>query len=247
MRTFLIILSLLSVSCKISDFQEQDAILDFRFYINEGWNAFETINLDSTLIDSSDYYYNLSLQMFEVSILAINSEFATQNFLGPYYKSYIGIGWTQLYYAGTFLDPAEYYLRDSLREKSKFYFDSALVDLENSLSDEVLIQDWCNTYSGLSYINYYLGLNDTSYFNNSLSFSDSLIIKKSNYEFYHDQLNYKNIHYLRGKIFLKKEKYNNACIEITEAIHDTDLPCSCEIDNIDMGLLLDCFDRFAND
>ena len=240
----LLILSLLSVSCEVSDFQEQDEILDFGFYLNEGWKAFETINLDSTLIDSSDYYYNLSLQMFEVSILAINSEFATQNFLGPYYKSYIGIGWTQLYYAGTFLDPAEYYLRDSLREKSKFYFDSALVDLENSLSDEVLIQDWCNTYSGLSYINYYLGLNDTSYFNNSLSFSDSLIIKKSNYEFYHDQLNYKNIHYLRGKIFLRKGKYNNACTEIKMATDDT---CSCIIDNIDMGILLDCFDQFAND
>ena len=35
--------------------------------------------------------------------------------------------------------------------------------------DQILSQDWCDTYLGLFYTNYYLGLNDTSYFNFSLS------------------------------------------------------------------------------
>ena len=32
------------ISC--SDFQEQEQILDYEEYIYQGWNAFETVNLD---------------------------------------------------------------------------------------------------------------------------------------------------------------------------------------------------------
>ena len=46
-------------------------------------------------------------------------EFTDQNFSGPKYKSFNGKAWSQLYYAGEFLEPELSNVRDSLRQESK--------------------------------------------------------------------------------------------------------------------------------
>jgi len=236
------------ISCYsvLSDFEEIDEILSYNYYLDQGWNAFETINLSST--DSTENinhseYYDLALEMFNISILSIDDEFQQQNFMGPYYKSYNALGWTYLYYAGEFLEPSNSDIRDSLRNQSVFYFDSALTSLNNSLSEDICSQDWCDTYLGLSYTHYYRGLDNSNYFDSTLFYSDLLINEKPYYNFYHDELNYKNVHYLRGKIYLIKELYNEAYNEIQNSIED----CNPYIDDeLNIELLLECFDRFAN-
>ena len=71
-------------------------------------------------------YYELALEMFDISLQAIGFEFTDQNFVGPKYKSFNGKAWSQLYYAGEFLEPELSNIRDSLRQESKIYFDQAL-------------------------------------------------------------------------------------------------------------------------
>ena len=138
-RFLSLIMMLLMLSCYsvISEFSENEEILDYTYYLNEGWKAFESVNLyDSLSIDEHDEYYDLALEMFNISIQAIQSEFSDQQFIGPYYQAYNGIGWSQLYYAGEFLDNDN--IRDSLRNESIISFESAYNDLINSQSDEIL-------------------------------------------------------------------------------------------------------------
>mgnify|MGYP001164108045 FL=1 len=226
----------------VSEYEENEEILDYTYYINAGWNTFESVNLTDTVsISDHDEFYILSLEFFNIAIQAIDSEFSSQEFVGPYYKAYNGIGWNQLYYAGTYLNDIN--KRDSLRNESIETFQMSHQDLLKSDFDEILNQDWCDMYLGLFYTNYYLGLTDTSYFNSSLSYSDTLLSIKPQYNFIHDQLDYKNIHYLRGKIYLRKQLYNEAYEEIKIVIDDCDPFVS---DEIDLNKLFDCFDQFSN-
>ena len=228
----------------LSEFSENEEILDYKFYINEGWKTFEAVNLsDTLLIEQHDDYYILALEFFNVAIDAINSEFISQQFVGPYYQAYNGIGWSQLYYAGEFLNNSN--TRDSLRNESIISFELAYDDLITSGFDQILNQDRCNTYLGLFYTNYYLGLNDTSYFNLSLVYSDTLLSIKPDYSFNHDELDYRNIHYLRGKIYLRKQLYDMAFNEIKVIVEDCN-PYSNGNEDIDINLLFDCFDQFSN-
>tara|TARA_B100001113_G_scaffold343107_1_gene330056 strand:- start:1421 stop:2170 length:750 start_codon:yes stop_codon:yes gene_type:complete len=246
MRFFYILLSMLMMSCYsfVSEFSENEEILDYKYYINEGWKAFESVNLSDTLLmEQHADYYELSLEFFNVAIQAIDSEFSSQQFVGPYYQAYNGIGWNQLYYAGEFLNNNQ--KRDSLRNESILSFQLAYDDLINSEFDQILNQDWCDTYLGLFYTNYYLGLNDTSYFNFSLSYSDTLLSIKPLYHFNHDELDYRNIHYLRGKIYLRKNLYELAFNEIKIVIEDCN-PYINDGEEIDLNLLFDCFDEFSN-
>ena len=96
----------------------------------------------------------------------------------------------------------------------------------------------------LFYTNYYLGLSDTSYFNSSLTYSDTLLSIKPQYSFNHDELDYKNIHYLRGRIYLRKQLYNQAYNEIKIVIEDCDPFIG---DELDLNQLFDCFDQFSNE
>ena len=75
-------LLLFCIMFSCSEFEEHEAILDYTYYIHEGWVAFETINLDN-LSDNNSYYYDLALEMFNTSIQAIESEFSDQSLLGP--------------------------------------------------------------------------------------------------------------------------------------------------------------------
>ena len=233
------LLIIFMISC--SDFQEQEEILDYSEYLYQGWNAFETVNLNDLSQDSTNiYYYELALDMFEVSVQAINYEFVAQNLIGPHYKSYNGIGWTQLYYSSEFLDPSVHYKRDSLREESKAYFDKSHYSLESqNENSDIVSQDRCDTYSGLGYIHYYNGLNNFS-FDSSLIFSSQLLNECPEYIFEHDELDFRNIYYLRGKIYLYQENYSQACIEINQANS-----CDCDSNNVDIDILLDCFDQFS--
>ena len=148
----------------ISEYSESEEILDYKFYIDEGWKSFEAVNLsDTLLVDEHGDYYILALEFFNVAIQAIDTEFSSQQFTGPYYQAHNGIGWTQLYYAGQFLNDNQ--TRDSLRNESILSFQYAIENLNTSSFDQILNQDRCDTYSGLFYTNYYLGLNDTSFFN----------------------------------------------------------------------------------
>ena len=227
----------------VSEFEENEEILDYAYYIEEGWNTFEAVNLSDTIfIDQQSEYYELSLEFFNVAIQAIDSEFASQEFVGPYYKAYNGIGWNQLYYAGTFLN--DDYKRDSLRNESIETFKMSHQDLLRSEFEQILNQDWCDMYLGLFYTNYYLGLVDTSYFNSSLAYSDTLLSIKPQYSFNHDELDYKNIHYLRGRIYLRKQLYNQAYDEIKIVIEDCDPFIG---DELDLNQLFDCFDQFSNE
>ena len=62
--------------------------------------------------------------------------------------------------------------------------------------------------------------------------------------FSHDELNYRNVHYLRGKIYLQKDMYDEAYDEILHIVED----CNPMVnEEIDINLLLECFDQFAND
>ena len=244
------ILSILSIifmfSCYsvLSDFEEVDEILSYTYYINEGWNAFETINLSDTLsVEQHPEYYELALEMFDISLQAINFEFTNQNFMGPKYKSFNGKAWSQLYYAGEFLDPELSNIRDSLRQESLIYFDQALYDLDNSLFDEISDQDWCDTYLGLAYIHYNLGFENDIHMDSSLNYSQEILNRKPLYNFNHDELDYQNIHYLRGKIYLQKEMYQEAYDEIQQALEECDAIVD---DEIDINLLLECFNQFAN-
>ena len=79
--TFILIIFMISCSESISDYQEQEQILDYEEYLSQGWDAFETINLNELVQDSTNaYYYELALDMFEVSVIAIKYEFVAQNF-----------------------------------------------------------------------------------------------------------------------------------------------------------------------
>ncbi|MFL2988721.1 hypothetical protein DBW61_02800 [bacterium] len=245
MRLIFILYTILMMSCYsvISEYSESEEILDYKFYIDEGWKSFEAVNLsDTLLVDEHGDYYILALEFFNVAIQAIDTEFSSQQFTGPYYQAYNGIGWTQLYYAGQFLNDNQ--TRDSLRNESILSFQYAIENLNTSSFDQILNQDRCDTYSGLFYTNYYLGLNDTSFFNQSLLYSDSLLAIKPQYSFNHDELDYRNIHYLRGKIYLRKQLYNLAYDEIKIIIEE----CNPYTDDneIDLNLLFDCFDQFSN-
>ena len=72
--------------------------------------------------------------------------------------------------------------------------------------------------------------------------SENLLNECPEYNFNHDELDFINIHYLRGKIYLFQNDYNQACIEINQA-ND----CGCDSDNIDIDIILDCFDQFSNE
>ena len=148
---FSIILFFLFSSC--SDYLEQEEILDYEEYLYQGWVAFETVNIENKFSkdSSNSYYYELAIDMFEVSELAINYEFLSQNLLGPHYKSYTGLGWSELYYSSEFLNQDKHYKRDSLRLESKSHFDKALINLDSQIeSTNILSQDKCDLYSGLS-------------------------------------------------------------------------------------------------
>ena len=226
----------------ISEYSENEEILDYAYYINQGWKTFEAVNLsDTVLVEDHIDYYNLSLEFFNIAIQAIDSEFSSQQFVGPYCKAYNGIGWNQLYLAGTYFNNDQ--IRDSLRMQSNETFQLSYIDILNSQSDQILNQDRCDMYLGLFYTNYYKGLNDTSYFNLSLNFSDTLLSIKPYYSFNHDQLNYQNIHYLRGKIYLRKQLYTKAYNEIKIVIEDCDPFVN---DELDLDKLFDCFDQFSN-
>ncbi len=226
----------------ISEYSENEEILDYAYYINQGWKTFEAVNLsDTVLVEDHIDYYNLSLEFFNIAIQAIDSEFSSQQFVGPYCKAYNGIGWNQLYLAGTYFNNNQ--IRDSLRMQSNETFQLSHIDILNSQSDQILNQDRCDMYLGLFYTNYYKGLNDTSYFNLSLNFSDTLLSIKPYYSFNHDQLNYQNIHYLRGKIYLRKQLYTKAYNEIKIVIEDCDPFVN---DELDLDKLFDCFDQFSN-
>ena len=244
-KIFIILLYMFMSSCYsvVSEFEENEEILDYAYYIEEGWNTFEAVNLSDTIfIDQQSEFYELSLEFFNVAIQAIDSEFASQEFVGPYYKAYNGIGWNQLYYAGTFLN--DDYKRDSLRNESIETFKMSHQDLLRSEFEQILNQDWCDMYLGLFYTNYYLGLADTSYFNSSLAYSDTLLSIKPQYRFNHDELDYKNIHYLRGRIYLRKQLYNQAYDEIKIVIEDCDPFIG---DELDLNQLFECFDQFSNE
>ena len=226
----------------ISEYSENEEILDYAYYVNQGWKTFEAVNLsDTVLVEDHIDYYNLSLEFFNIAIQAIDSEFSSQQFVGPYCKAYNGIGWNQLYLAGTYFNNDQ--IRDSLRMQSNETFQLSHIDILNSQSDQILNQDRCDMYLGLFYTNYYKGLNDTSYFNLSLNFSDTLLSIKPYYSFNHDQLNYQNIHYLRGKIYLRKQLYTKAYNEIKIVIEDCDPFIN---DELDLDKLFDCFDQFSN-
>ena len=226
----------------ISEYSENEEILDYAYYINQGWKTFEAVNLsDTVLVEDHIDYYNLSLEFFNIAIQAIDSEFSSQQFVGPYCKAYNGIGWNQLYLAGTYFNNDQ--IRDSLRMQSNETFQLSHIDILNSQSNQILSQDRCDMYLGLFYTNYYKGLNDTSYFNLSLNFSDTLLSIKPYYSFNHDQLNYQNIHYLRGKIYLRKQLYTKAYNEIKIVIEDCDPFVN---DELDLDKLFDCFDQFSN-
>ena len=238
MKKIFFIYLILMISC--SDFQEREQILDYKEYLYQGWNAFETVNLDQLSQDSTNsYYYQLALDMFDVSALAIDYEFSSQNLVGPHYKSYNGIAWTQLYYANEFSTPDLHNIRDSLRQEAEIFFNKAIDNFNSQSSNlNLLYQDKCDTYCGLSYVYYYNNLNDLS-----LTNSSKLIDECENYNFQHDEIDFRNIHYLRGKIYLLQDDYNQACTEINQAID-----CSCinsELD-INVNILLDCFDEFSN-
>ena len=238
---FLIILFFLFSSC--SDYVEREEILDYEEYLYQGWVAFETVNIENKFSkdSSNSYYYELAIDMFKVSELAINYEFLSQNLLGPHYKSYIGLGWSELYYSSEFLNLESHYKRDSLRLESKSHFDKALVNLVSQTeSTNILSQDKCDLYSGLSYINYYSGL-DQFQFDSSIFFSNLLINECPEYTFSHDELDIRNIHYLRGKIFLYQDSLSEACIEMTNANN-----CLCDHNNVDINVLLDCFEEFSS-
>ena len=64
------------------------------------------------------------------------------------------------------------------------------------------------------------------------------------YDFNHDELDYKNVHYLRGKIYLQKDMYQEAYNEIKQALEECDAIID---DEIDINLLLECFNQFANE
>lgn len=232
----------------ISEFTEHEEILDYAYYINQGWQAFEeSVNLsdlsDTLSIAQRSEYYNLAFTMFNVAIESIQSEFLNQVSIGPYYQAYNGIGWSQLYYAGDFLD--DNIKRDSLRNEAITSFELAYNDLNESEFDGILYQDWCNMYAGLFYTNYYLGLEDTSYFDLSLEYSEALLSIKPLYDFNHDELDYRNIHYLRGKIYLRQQLYDQAYDEIKVIVEDCN-PYVGNTDQIDINILFSCFDQFSN-
>ena len=77
----------------------------------------------------------------------------------------------------------------------------------------------------------------------SLIYSQEVLDRKPLYSFVHDELDYKNIHYLRGKIYLQKNMYEEAYYEIQKALES----CNAMVDDsVDIDLLLQCFDDFAN-
>tara|TARA_B100001250_G_scaffold381817_1_gene374444 strand:- start:643 stop:1383 length:741 start_codon:yes stop_codon:yes gene_type:complete len=238
--SFIFIIFLISCSDIVSDYQEQEEILDYEEYLYQGWNAFEAVNLDEISQDSSSaYYYNFALDMFNVSLLAIDFEFDSQGLVGPVSKSYNGIGWSQLYYASEFLEPSMHQTRDSLRQQSKISFDSAYVNLNND-SQLLTTKDRCDTYAGLAYINYYLGLDDLD-FQSSLDASDSLLVLDDRYDFIHDEFTIENIHYLRGKIYLSQDLLADACEELMDI---PSIACECDV-NLDINIILDCFNQFV--
>ena len=70
MRFFYILLSMLMMSCYsfVSEFSENEEILDYKYYINEGWKAFESVNLSDTLLmEQHADYYDLSLEFFKIT------------------------------------------------------------------------------------------------------------------------------------------------------------------------------------
>mgnify|MGYP001159490975 CR=1 FL=1 len=233
---YLLIFIFLISSCE--ELEETESYLDYKEYLTQGWNAFEAVNLDQFQDSTNAYYYQLALEMFDVSAQAIDYAFSS---IGPHYEPYNGTGWTQLYYANEFMDIDTQFIRDSLRQKAKLFFNKALFNLDaHSLESSISSQDRCNTYAGLSYTHYYSGLS-TSIFDSSLTFSSMLINECPDYSFEHDEFDFRSIHYLRGKIYLFQNNYTEACIEINSANG-----CDCDVDNIDIDALLDCFDQFSN-
>ena len=102
---------------------ENDEILSYTYYLNEGWGAFENINLSDSS-SSIDHFeqYDLALKMFDIATQAIDLELMNQDSIGPYCKAYNGMGWSQLYYANEFIDTSVHDIRDSLRNAAILSF-----------------------------------------------------------------------------------------------------------------------------
>ena len=54
--SFIFIMFMISCSDIVSDYQEEEQILDYQEYIYQGWNAFETVNLNELEQDSANAY-----------------------------------------------------------------------------------------------------------------------------------------------------------------------------------------------
>ncbi len=244
--SILMMLMLMSCYSIVSEFGENEEILSYTYYMNEGWEAFESINLlDSEASVNHIEQYDLALKMFNIAIQAIDLEYSNQDMLGPYYKAYNGIGWSQLYYANEFMNSSVHNIRDSLRNEAVLSFDLALSDLEMAEVDSVSSQDRCDIFLGYSYANYYKGLiEDSIYFDLTLHYSDLLLSEKSNYNFDHAQLSYLNVHYLRGKVYLGRQEYDAAYNEVKKIVNNCDPYVD---DEIDINLLFNCFDQFINE
>ena len=79
---------MLTMSCYsiVSEYSENEELLDYKYYINEGWETFEVVNLsDTLLIDQHADYYDLALNLFNIAIQAIESEFSLQQFISRNY------------------------------------------------------------------------------------------------------------------------------------------------------------------
>ncbi len=234
MRLFIIIVSLLSVSCDY--FSEQEDI-NYRFYINSGWYEFEQGNYEE-----SKGFFSEAIDLFENN----NSENVTE--------AHLGMGWSNVYHANNSPGYSQYNLREDYRIDAEANFKNAVSEFTDDVASSIYYDALFGQIVILSYfsikaeVSYYNNPNDSTLLEESIAYSDSLLtgseellIISPNYNFAHDErINVDNIYLLRAQTFVRTDEIESAWSEITNII---DLPPECE-EQVNIYECLDAFNEW---
>jgi len=194
-------------------FSEQEDI-NYRFYINSGWFQFEQGNYS----EAKTYFYD-AVDLFEGN----NSENITE--------AYLGLGWSNIYYANNLPGNTNFELREECRIDAEINFGDAL----NIYSEEDIAQEiyYDALFGEIVMLSYHAIKSEVVFFNNPadsafwnkmitnselvLSKSEELLLIDSEYNFSHDEnIDVTNILILRAQTYVRLHDVDSAWIEVNE-------------------------------
>lgn len=232
MKKFLLVSLILLFSCE--ELQESSNFLEYDFYMDEGWLAFQEDEWD------------LAVELFNTGLSSSSAS--------NYSEAFTGLGWTYMYHANLLPGEINKSNRDFLRILAENNF-------KNAKSEGIYeFNVWYNALAGLTFIYSYLAdtalaayFNDPTspdsllwelmeeFSNKTLTESDELLERAPSYNFNYDScVNIDNIHIIRARTYLRLDSLSQM---LTELSNLTTLTCTVEPQTVQEGL--DCLSELS--